>query len=89
MPKYEKHFDLLLGPLYPASGVFDITPMFSFDAPSHCVWTEIANHLLNRGWSEEKIKEWLQSKQARWAMDGELGDMLRTAAAEYAAKHIE
>lgn len=55
-------------------------PMYSFDRPSHIVWNAIATVLHKRGWSDPRIKEWLQSKAPRWALDDKLGDELRTAA---------
>jgi hypothetical protein len=63
-------------------------PMFSFVRPTHIVWNTIANVLHERGWSEAKIQDWLQSKEARWALDGALGDALTDAAEQYAREHI-
>jgi uncharacterized membrane protein len=63
-------------------------PMYSYEHPASIVWNTIANVLHERGWSEAKIKNWLQSKDARWALDGELGDALTNAAEQYAREHI-
>jgi len=43
--------------------------MFSFETPSSLFWNGVANALKEKGYSEVKIKEWLQSKEARWLMD--------------------
>lgn len=72
-----------IGPLYDTTSNAD-WPMYSFYGPSMRVWGTVANRLHKRGWSEDKIKEWLQSKNARWAMDQSLGDALASAAAAYA-----
>lgn len=47
--------------------------MYSFERPAFMFWNAIANALRARGWSEEEIKEWLQSKEPRWMLDGEMG----------------
>lgn len=51
-------------------------PMYSYNAPATTVWNAIASSMRARGWTDEQIKGWLQSKDARWAMDGLLGDIL-------------
>ena len=48
-------------------------PMFSYERPASILWNAIANGLHKRGWSEDKIREWLQSKNPRYALDGSLG----------------
>lgn len=63
-------------------------PMFSFDRPSHIVWNAIAANLNKRGWSDKRIKEWLASKNTRWACDGSLGDELAALADKWATEHI-
>jgi len=64
-------------------------PMYSFDGPSTFVWNTIATNLYRRGWSDDKIKEWLQSKQPRWALDGDLGDALKALADQWATDNIK
>jgi hypothetical protein len=61
-------------------------PMSSFDAPAYTVWNAIAATFNRAGWSDDQIRDWLQSKQARWAMDMDLGDVLRAAGEAYARK---
>lgn len=78
----------VIGPLYPACGGNPEWPMYSFDRAAYTVWNAIAANLNKRGWSDKQIKEWLQSKSPRWALDGELSDMLVKVADEYATKHI-
>ncbi len=60
-------------------------PMYSFDRPAYMVWNAIAGRLHAAGWSDGRIKWWLQSKNPRCAMDGELGDALEAVAEAYAA----
>lgn len=52
-------------------------PMYSYERPAWILWNAIANSLARRGLTEEQIKTWLQSKDARLALDDKLGDMLR------------
>lgn len=55
-------------------------PMYSFDRPAFTVWNALSRRLFERGWSDAEIRTWLQSKEARWALDGALGDALANAA---------
>jgi hypothetical protein len=64
-------------------------PMFSFDRPAYTLWNAIAGQLHEAGWSDERIKEWLQSKETRWALDGDLGDALRELGRAYAAEYVK
>lgn len=73
-----------IGPLYDTASGAE-WPMYSYDTPAYTVWNAVANELHRKGWSEEEIKEWLQSKLSRWAMDGALGEALIEAATQYAA----
>lgn len=59
-------------------------PMYSFGRPAYILWNEIANALVKKGWTEDEIKYWLQSKDTRWALDWSLGDMIREVAIKYA-----
>jgi predicted transcriptional regulator len=63
-------------------------PMYSYERPAWILWDAIANNLHSRGWTEHAIKDWLQSKATRWALDGELGDALRALGDEWAEKHV-
>lgn len=59
-------------------------PMYSFARPAYIVWNAIANQLYERGWTENEIQEWLQSKAARWALDGDLGTKLEFLGRDFA-----
>ena len=73
-----------IGPLYPAVTEPE-WPMYSFDRAAYILWNAVAAELSAKGWKDAKIKEWLQSKATRWALDGALGDQLRQLGAKYAA----
>jgi hypothetical protein len=60
-------------------------PMYSFSRPSWMLWDAIANALHDKGWSDSKIKDWLQSRATRWALDGSLGDAIDELGRKYAA----
>ena len=51
-------------------------PMYSYSRPSYLLWNAIANGLHDRGWTEKRIKDWLQSKSPRWALDRDLGSAI-------------
>ena len=57
-----------VGPLDPLHGVD--WPMYSFDRPAFCFWNGFANGLRRDGWTEDQIKNTLQSKDVRWMLDG-------------------
>lgn len=76
-----------IGPLY-ADARTPEWPMFSFDRPSSIVWNAIAANLNKRGWSDQRIRDWLASKNTRWALDGSLGDELAAFADKWATDHI-
>ena len=80
-----------IGPLFPKMWIDNPPkwPMYSFDTPAYEVWNTIGSVLNDRGWTEDQIEEWLRSKLARWAMDGELGILLSEAAKKYAKENIE
>jgi len=59
-------------------------PMYSFERPAHIVWDTMTRALMARGWTDDEIKTWLQSRDARHALDGSLGDALTRAAKKYA-----
>jgi predicted transcriptional regulator len=71
-----------IGPLWQSSEAPE-WPMYSYARPASILWNAIANELHARGWSEAQIKEWLQSKEPRWALDGALGDAIELIAREY------
>lgn len=64
-------------------------PMYSYSRPAYMLWNAIANGLIAKGWTEEQIKEWMQSKETRWALDGKLGDKILKLGEEYAATFPE
>ncbi len=61
-------------------------PMYSFDRPARMLWNAIGKRLTEKGWSENRVKEWLQSKSTRWALDGTLGDAIEALGRSYADK---
>lgn len=63
-------------------------PMYSYERPAYMVWNAVASSLHDRGWTDDQIKEWLQSKNARWALDGTLGDALYATARKWADENI-
>jgi hypothetical protein len=75
-----------IGPLF---DLFDkeppAWPMYSFERPATLLWNAIAAELNKLGWSDEEIKDWLQSKNPRWALDGELGTLIESLGKMYAA----
>ena len=73
-----------IGPLYPEA-LGTEWPMFSFARPATIVWNAIGAELRRRGWTDNQIRDWLQSKATRWALDMTLGEMLRKVGTEYAA----
>lgn len=75
----------LIGDLYtvPAKPEW---PMYSFSRPASILWNAVAAELNRKGWTDEEIRKWLQSKHPRWALDGELGDRLAKLGTEWAAK---
>lgn len=87
-----EHYEIpaQLESLYPAVNYEHIEhwPMYSYNRPSDILWNAIAANLHKRGWNEKRIKEWLQSKAPRWALDCELGEALAAVGDKYAAEHI-
>lgn len=67
-----------VGPLWPMMAVERPAPwpMYSFERPSTILWNAVATALNRKGWSDDEIKSWLQSKGPRWALDNELGTSL-------------
>ena len=63
-------------------------PMHSFSRPSRILWNAIGQRLSEKGWSEKRIREWLQSRETRMALDGALGEELERVGREY-AEHVE
>ena len=68
-----------MGPLWPDMWVKNPPewPMYSYERPASILWDAIANELHERGWSDDKIGGWLRSKGPRWALDGDLGEIIR------------
>lgn len=85
--KESGHYDCtgLIGDLYPSTEKPE-WPMYSYSRPAYVLWNAIAGELNRLGWTDDEIREWLQSKHPRWALDGSLGDKLRDLGIEYAAK---
>jgi hypothetical protein len=59
-------------------------PMYSYSRPSYMVWDAIGQVMIDNGMSVDQVKDWLQSKNPRYALDGTLGDVLVKAATEWA-----
>lgn len=59
-------------------------PMYSYERPAYLLWNAIAAALHKRGWSDDKIKAWLQSRLPRKALDGSLGDSLERLGKRFA-----
>lgn len=76
-----------IGPLFDRDRKVE-WPMYSFERPGSMLWNAIARGLHRRGWTDEEIKAWLQSKNPRWALDGELGDLI-TSIGEIYSRGLE
>lgn len=72
-----------IGPLHQSTAQPE-WPMYSYDRPSYMIWNAIAKALNAKGWTDAQIKDWLQSKNPRWALDGQFGDTLEAVAALFA-----
>jgi hypothetical protein len=59
-------------------------PMYSYERPGWMLWNAIAGRLHEKGWSDDEIRVWLQSKEPRWALDGELGDAIKAIGEKFA-----
>jgi len=81
-----------IGPLWPERLAATITsapwPMLSYERPANILWNALAAELFANGWTDDAIREWLQSKAPRWELDGELGDHLSALGKLYAHKFI-
>lgn len=66
--------------LHPSYGDW---PMYSYERPAWLLWNTIANALHDKGWTEDQIKEWLQSKDPRIALDGGLGNEIQKLGKAY------
>lgn len=63
--------------------------MYSFESPAYALWNAMAAQLHKKGWTDEEIKEFLQSKQTRWMMDGDLSDALEKLGRKYAKNAVK
>ena len=63
-------------------------PMYSYERPAYILWNAIAQNLHRRGWTDSQIKEWLQSKNTRWALDGDLGSILVELGDQWATDNV-
>ena len=52
--------------------------MYSYSRPGNILWNAIAGELYRRGWSDDEIKAWLQSKTPRYELDGALGEAIES-----------
>jgi hypothetical protein len=61
-------------------------PMYSFDRPAYIFWNAFAKTFHDAGWSDDKIRDWLQSKEPRWLLDGDLSETIASVAEDFAKK---
>ncbi len=73
-----------IGPLFNSDQKPAEWPMYSYERPAYMLWNAIANGLKARKWTEKQIRDWLQSKHPRWALDCELGTALEKIGADFA-----
>lgn len=62
-------------------------PMYSFHRPAHSFWNGLAGALHDKGWSDDEIRVWLQSKYPRHLLD-ERDDELAALGAKMAEQII-
>jgi len=60
--------------------------MYSYERPANILWNAIAGELYRNGWSDDQIRDWLQSKGPRWSLDGDLGEALEELGRKVAKK---
>lgn len=78
-----------IGPLFgPVISRKPEWPMYSYERPAYIVWCGVASSLHARGWSDNRVRRWLQSDAARFALDGSLGDLLDATARKWADDNI-
>ncbi len=61
----QQDYNSLIGPLNSDTA----WPMYSFERPAYAFWNGLATALHQRGWSDEEIREWLQSKEPRYLLN--------------------
>jgi hypothetical protein len=66
----------------------DPWPMYSYSRPAYMVWNAIGQVMVDKGYTVEQIKEWMQSKNPRHDLDGSLGDMIAEATTKWAKEHL-
>lgn len=64
----------------------DSVESYSYDRPAYIFWNAFVNGLIASGLTEAEAIEWVQSKKARWMLDGELSDVIEGIAYEWAMK---
>lgn len=63
--------------------------MYSFERPAYLLWNAIASELHANGWTDNDIKNWLQSKEPRWSLDSDLGEALEDLGRQFAQKILK
>lgn len=58
-------------------------PMYSYERAAWMLWQAVYDGLLSNGHTHKSAVEWLQSKNARWALDGELGQKIASIGFEF------
>jgi hypothetical protein len=66
----------------------DPWPMYSYSRPAYMVWNAIGQVMVDNGYSEAEIKEWMQSRNPRFSLDGTLGEAIQEAASAWAKKEV-
>lgn len=72
-----------LGPMFRDGGWAPEIPMYSYERPAYILWQAIFTSMVEGGATQEQAIEWLQSKDPRRALDGSLGDSLRSLGKAY------
>ncbi len=82
MNKYRDITDAL-GPMFRDGGWAPEIPMYSYERPAYILWQAVFEGMQEAGMTESQAIAWLQGKLSRWALDGALGEGLRTMGRAY------
>ena len=63
------------------------SPMYSFNRAAYSVWQGVYAGLVEQGKTKQQAIAILQSKNIRWALDGEFSEILENVGKKYALKH--
>jgi len=73
---HTRDFSLAFHQMFRLEPMPDSTPMYSYERPASMFWSAFMNGLMAGGFSEQEARDWLTSKSARYALDGDLGDAI-------------